>query len=49
MAKMDIRAFGAPIKHSGTQCHFFNRAFQMPFDCQAIFTILPANSFGLRV
>ncbi len=25
---------------------FFDRAFQTPFDCQAIFTILPANLIG---
>ena len=33
-------------KDFGIKCHFFDRAFQMPIDCQAIFTILPANLVG---
>jgi hypothetical protein len=33
-------------KDFGIKCHFFDRAFQTPFDCQAIFTILPANLVG---
>ncbi|NEV14904.1 winged helix-turn-helix domain-containing protein (plasmid) [Rhizobium tropici] len=37
-----------PHKFLGIMCHFLNRAFQTPIDCQAIFTILPANLIGLR-
>ena len=27
---------------------FFDRDFRTPFECQAIFSILPANPIGLR-
>ena len=38
----------SPNKDLGNRRHFFDRALQTPFDCQAIFTILPANLVGLR-
>ena len=36
-------AHSDPHKHDGDFRHFFNQAFEMPFDCQAIFTHPPAD------
>ena len=44
-AKMDIRTSGTP-KGNGVECYFVHRVFEMPIDCQGIFTILTANSVG---